>query len=210
MIVLCFTNRYANYVLQTAVSLADSSQLAEFTRCAIPFLSQLRDNVRTKWCKILKTALTTIQQSSGVNNSEIDALSLSLQDLEIEHEAVSASAVAISSSDRDRPNIGPISMSAHGPVTQQQYHSIPQYSNQHTNYPPNYQPNYDPAYQYQPNYQYGHGQDQHGHGQEQQYMPMFPLHTRPTYQGSAGGMNQQRRRNPQNTQPPKHYQKQQH
>ena len=53
-------DRYGNYVLQTAVSLADAAQLAEFTKSASPYLSQLRDNVRTKWYKILKTAAAAV------------------------------------------------------------------------------------------------------------------------------------------------------
>jgi hypothetical protein len=60
---------YGNYVLQTAVSLADSQQIAEFTRAVTPHLQQLRENVRTKWTKIIKTATQRAQQSSMPSSS---------------------------------------------------------------------------------------------------------------------------------------------
>lgn len=51
-------DRYGNYVLQTALSMANAQQVAEMTASITPFLPQLRENVRNKWRKMIKKAQT--------------------------------------------------------------------------------------------------------------------------------------------------------
>jgi hypothetical protein len=58
-------DRYGNYVLQTAVALADANQVMQFSQAVQPYLNQLRDNVRTKWLKIIKTAGSRQPMSQG-------------------------------------------------------------------------------------------------------------------------------------------------
>ena len=49
-------DRYGNYVLQTALSVANAQQVGEIVRSITPYLASLRDNVRSKWKKMLKKA----------------------------------------------------------------------------------------------------------------------------------------------------------
>ena len=42
-------DRYGNYVLQTALSVANAQQVGEIVRAITPYLASLRDNVRSKW-----------------------------------------------------------------------------------------------------------------------------------------------------------------
>jgi hypothetical protein len=58
-------DRYANYVLQRAVALADPQQVMEFTHAVGPHMQQLRENVRTKWTKIIKSAQQRAQLSGA-------------------------------------------------------------------------------------------------------------------------------------------------
>jgi len=50
-------DRYGNYVLQTALSVANAQQVGEIVRAITPYLASLRDNVRSKW-SVLTITLT--------------------------------------------------------------------------------------------------------------------------------------------------------
>ncbi len=56
-------DRYGNYVLQTAVSLADGPQVMQFSQSVGPYLNSLRDNVRAKWLKIIQTASQRVRHT---------------------------------------------------------------------------------------------------------------------------------------------------
>ena len=47
-----------NYVLQTALSVADGPQALEIESAITPHLAKLRENVRLKWKKMLKKHLS--------------------------------------------------------------------------------------------------------------------------------------------------------
>jgi len=49
-------DRYGNYVLQTALAVANAQQVQEILRSITPYLPSLRDNVRSKWKKMLRKA----------------------------------------------------------------------------------------------------------------------------------------------------------
>lgn len=49
-------DRYGNYVLQTALAVANGNQVQEILRSITPYLPSLRDNVRSKWKKMLRKA----------------------------------------------------------------------------------------------------------------------------------------------------------
>lgn len=49
-------DRYGNYVLQTALGVANAQQVQEIVRSITPYLPSLRDNVRAKWKKMLRKA----------------------------------------------------------------------------------------------------------------------------------------------------------
>lgn len=58
-------DRYGNYVLQTALSVADAQHAIEVKQAILPHLPRLRDNVRTKWEKMLRQALVKFQGEAG-------------------------------------------------------------------------------------------------------------------------------------------------
>lgn len=62
-LLFCSSPSYGNYVLQTVASVADAKQVQMLVRAVTPYLSLLRDNVRSKWEKILKAAQMRTQQS---------------------------------------------------------------------------------------------------------------------------------------------------
>ena len=64
-------DRYGNYVLQTALSVANAVQVGEIVRAITPYLASLRDNVRSKWKKMLKKAGTAVN-TKGHNGDERD------------------------------------------------------------------------------------------------------------------------------------------
>ena len=49
-------DRYGNYVLQTGLNVANAAQVQDILRAITPYLPSLRDNVRSKWKKMLKKA----------------------------------------------------------------------------------------------------------------------------------------------------------
>lgn len=63
-------DRYGNYVLQTALQVANSQQVSDIQRAITPYLPALRENVRAKWKKMLKRACQ--QGGSNSTNDEED------------------------------------------------------------------------------------------------------------------------------------------
>ena len=64
-------DRYGNYVLQTALGVANAQQVGEIVRAITPYLASLRDNVRSKWKKMLKKAGATVAKG-GQGGDERD------------------------------------------------------------------------------------------------------------------------------------------
>ena len=62
-------DRYGNYVLQTALSVANAQQVSEIVRAITPYLASLRDNVRSKWKKMLKKAHTAVAKGGLTGSS---------------------------------------------------------------------------------------------------------------------------------------------
>lgn len=50
------SDKYGNYCLQTALSVADRQLVHEFTQAVYPHLNSLRENIKAKWKKILENA----------------------------------------------------------------------------------------------------------------------------------------------------------
>lgn len=53
-------DRYGNYVLQTALAVSTGQQVTEIMQSITPHLSSLRENVRSKWTKMLKKACSRV------------------------------------------------------------------------------------------------------------------------------------------------------
>ena len=56
-------DRYGNYVLQTALAVANAQQVQEILRSITPYLPSLRDNVRSKWKKMLVSSLVQLHHA---------------------------------------------------------------------------------------------------------------------------------------------------
>src|SRR4051812_45657172 len=68
-------DRYGNYVLQTALSVANAQQVQEIVRSITPYLPSLRDNVRSKWKKMLKKSHQNIAAGLTPAYNESDTAS---------------------------------------------------------------------------------------------------------------------------------------
>ena len=55
-------DRYGNYVLQTGLNVANAAQVQDILRAITPYLPSLRDNVRSKWKKMLRKAGAAVQR----------------------------------------------------------------------------------------------------------------------------------------------------
>ena len=71
-------DRFGNYVLQTALGVANAQQVGEIVRAVTPYLASLRDNVRSKWKTMLnKTGAAVSKGGQAGDDRDHRAESLS-------------------------------------------------------------------------------------------------------------------------------------
>ena len=61
----CYVLVCSSYVLQTGLNVANAQQVQEILRAITPYLPSLRDNVRSKWKKMLKKAGAAVARGGG-------------------------------------------------------------------------------------------------------------------------------------------------
>ena len=65
-------DRYGNYVLQTALSVANAQQVEEIVCAITPYLAGLRDNVRSKWKTMLNRTGAAVAKGGQAGDDRND------------------------------------------------------------------------------------------------------------------------------------------